>query len=146
MQSLLLGRACIPGAGVATPAAASQLQITANGADGITIAPAKAPKAYAWTMQASTLADDRVALTSLAVTPKAGMAATCTFTPATSLTTIGALASALTIKASVAKKTVDATLTYTLSDARYNSTPAPAMPSLKGYKRVAASAILKSAF
>lgn len=146
MQSLLLGRACIPGAGVATPAAASQLQITANGADGITIAPAKAPKAYAWTMQASTLADDRVALTSLAVTPKAGMAATCTFTLATSLTTIGALASALTIKASVAKKTVDATLTYTLSDARYNSTPAPAMPSLKGYKRVAASAILKSAF
>lgn len=144
MQSLLLGRACIPGDGAATPAAASQLRITADGADGITIAPAKAPKAYDWTMQATRLADDRVALTAITVVPGAGKAATCSFTPAASLTTVGALASALTIKASVAKKTVDATLTYTLADARYNATAAPAMPSLRGYKRVDAAAILKA--
>ncbi|MDE6485996.1 MAG: DUF4292 domain-containing protein [Muribaculaceae bacterium] len=144
MQSLLLGRACIPGAGTATPSAASQLRITADGADGIAIAPATAPKAYDWTMKATRLADDRMALTSVTVSPKGGNAATCTFTPAASLTTIGAMASAMTVKASVAKKTVDATLSYTLSDASYNATAAPAMPSLKGYKRVDAAAILKA--
>lgn len=143
MQSLMLGRACIPGSGTATPGTTSQLRISADG-EGIAIAPAKATKGYDWTMQASRLADDRMALTALTVTPAGGNAATCTFTPAASLTTIGALASALTIKASVAKKNVDATLTYTLSDARYNATAAPAMPSLKGYKRVDAAAILKA--
>lgn len=143
MQNLLLGRAFVPGRGVATPAMAPELRLGGNEAL-LTIEPATQPAGYSWKMDATTLADGRVALSALSVEPKGSGAATCTFTPAAALTPAGALASALSLKATVARKTLDASLSYTLSEARYNSTAAPAMPSMRGYKRVSASTLLKS--
>ena len=142
IQSALLGRAFVPGHGPATAAMASGLSLSATGTS-LEIAPAKAHAAYNWTMEASTLSDGRVALTAITVSA-AGKTATCTYTPATKLTTAGAVASALNIKATIGSKKIDAGLTYTVDQAVWNTSPAISQPSTKGYKRLSATAFLKS--
>lgn len=142
LQSALLGRAFVPGQGPATASMASSLKLGGTDKE-LTIAPAKAPAAYDWSMDATTLADGRVALTAITVTA-AGRTAECTYTPAPKLTTAGAIASALNATASIAGKKIDAGLTYTVDQAVWNSSPSISLPSTKGYKRLSAAAFLKS--
>lgn len=145
VQCALLGRAFMPGRGVATASMASRLRL---GGDEslLTIAPLSAPEGYTWSMDAARLGDGRIALSALSVRPQGAPAATCAYTPAASLTPAGAMASALELNAVVAKKKLSASLSYTLADARWNAGAVPAMPSTRGYTRIDPAAILKAGF
>jgi len=135
LQCAILGRAFVPGHGVATPQMASLLKFDLSG-DNLTIAPAKRPKGYDWHMDAATLPDGRIALSALSVTPDGHTPATCSYTPAGALSAIGAIASALDITARVAGKQFSASLTLDIREALWNNNPVPAMPSLRGYTRI----------
>lgn len=135
VQCALLGRAFTPGNGDATPRMASMFSLSEQGGE-LHIAPAREPQAFSWSMTAATLSDGRVALTGLEVQPRGHSAATCAYTPAASLTAAGAVASALDMNATVAKKKLSARLQYTLGEARWNGFAAPAAPSLRGYTRI----------
>ncbi|MDE6540993.1 MAG: DUF4292 domain-containing protein [Muribaculaceae bacterium] len=139
MQCALLGRAFVPGAGVATARSASSLRLGGT-YPALDISAAHSPSGYEWSMKATTLADARVALQSIAVSA-GSVKATCTYTPAPSLTATGAVASALDINATIAKKQLSARLQYTLDDARWNTRTVPAAPSARGYQRLPASAL-----
>lgn len=145
MQNALLGRAFLPGQGAATASMSSRL--TLGEEDGmLSIAPADAPAGYTWRMHAATLDDGRVALADLTVSVDGQAPATAAYTPAAQLSPIGAIATAVDLRASVAGKKIDARLSYTADQARWNTGTTPSLPSLRGYTRVSAATLLKSGF
>lgn len=145
MQNALLGRAFLPGQGAATASMSSRL--TLGEEDGmLSIAPADAPAGYTWRMHAATLDDGRVALADLIVSVDGQAPATAAYTPAAQLSPIGAIATAVDLRASVAGKKIDARLSYTADQARWNTGTTPSLPSLRGYTRVSAATLLKSGF
>ena len=145
MQNALLGRAFMPGQGAATASMSSRL--TLGEEDGmLSIAPADAPAGYTWRMHAATLDDGRVALADLTVSVDGQAPATAAYTPAAQLSPIGAIATAVDLRASVAGKKIDARLSYTADQARWNTGTTPSLPSLRGYTRVSAATLLKSGF
>lgn len=145
MQNALLGRAFLPGQGAATAFMSSRL--TLGEEDGmLSIAPADAPAGYTWRMHAATLDDGRVALADLTVSVDGQSPATATYTPAAQLSPIGAIATAVDLRAAVAGKKIDAHLSYTADQARWNTGTTPSLPSLRGYTRVSAAMLLKSGF
>ena len=145
LQSALLGRAFVPGMGAATASMGGELVLEGAG-DGLTISPSKAPQGYTWQMNAATLDDGRVALTDLSVSVEGHEPATATYTPAARLSAAGAVATAIDLQARVAGRTVDARLTYSPDEARWNTGAAPALPSLRGYTRVSTAQLLKGGF
>lgn len=145
MQNALLGRAFLPGQGAATASMSSRL--TLGEEDGmLSIAPADAPAGYTWRMHAATLDDGRVALADLTVSVDGQSPATAAYTPAAQLSPIGAIATAVDLRAAVAGKKIDARLSYTADQARWNTGTTPSLPSLRGYARVSAATLLKSGF
>lgn len=145
MQNALLGRAFLPGQGAATASMSSRL--TLGEEDGmLSIAPADAPAGYTWRMHAATLDDGRVALADLTVSVDGQAPATAAYTPAAQLSPIGAIATAVDLRASVASKKIDARLSYTADQARWNTGTTPSLPSLRGYTRVSAATLLRSGF
>ena len=145
MQNALLGRAFLPGQGAATASMSSRL--TLGEEDGmLSIAPADAPAGYTWRMHAATLDDGRVALADLTVSVDGQSPATAAYTPAAQLSPIGAIATAVDLRAAVAGKKIDARLSYTADQARWNTGTTPSLPSLRGYTRVSAATLLKSGF
>ena len=136
LQALLLGRACSPGRGTATPAMAALFSLASESGSALSLAPARPAAAYKWSMTAARLSDGRMALTAIDVDGGDFASAKCTFTPYASLVPpAGAVASAIDASARLGKKSVQARLTYTLPEARWNTDAAPAAPSLRGYSR-----------
>lgn len=145
MQNALLGRAFLPGQGAATASMSSLL--TLGEEDGmLSIAPADAAAGYTWRMHAATLDDGRVALADLTVSVDGQSPATAAYTPAAQLSAVGAIATAVDLRASVAGKKIDARLSYTADQARWNTGTTPSLPSLRGYTRVSAATLLRSGF
>lgn len=144
MQSALLGRAFLPGRGPATASMAPLLTLENDG-EVLRIGPAEAPAGYSWRMSATALDDGRIALSDMTVSVDGRKApARAGFTPAPQLTAIGAVAEAVDLQATVAGKKIDARLTYSPDQARWNSGATPSLPTLRGYTRVSISTLLKS--
>lgn len=145
VQSALLGRAFVPGRGAATTAMSGLLRLSAT-PQGLRIAPAEPPQGYTWLMNAATLDDGRTVLTDLTVSVEGREPATAAFTPAARLSPAGAVAEAVDVQAHVAGRTIDARLSYSPAEARWNTGAAPALPSLRGYTRVSPAKLLKGGF
>ncbi|MDE6109609.1 MAG: DUF4292 domain-containing protein [Muribaculaceae bacterium] len=144
MQSLLLGRAFVPGHGTVTPAMATDLTLSRT-QDGALVITPSAALPYSLEMQARRLSDGHVALCELKVVA-GSRTATFTITPCDVPSCGGALASAIDIDARLGQRALSAALTFTPDRAEWNTNPSLQLPSTRGYTRVNLSTLLKSGF
>ncbi|MDE6497620.1 MAG: DUF4292 domain-containing protein [Muribaculaceae bacterium] len=144
IQSLLLGRAFVPGRGPATASMARELSLTSAAPGTIAISPAGALP-YSLEMQARRLANGHVALCGLNVAAGTRTAA-FTITPCEALTRAGATASAIDISARLGTRSVSAALTFTPERAEWDTAPSLQLPSTRGYTHVNLATLLKSGF
>ena len=144
VQSLLLGRAFLPGSGTATPAMARDFRLSRPAPGILDIAPAAALP-YTLAMQARRLGRGHVALSSVEVS--AGRhSATIDVTPCEALSRGGAIASAIDISARSGARAIAATLSFTPDRVEWGTATVPQLPSTRGYTRVNLATLLKSGF